>query len=150
MRKALQRGWGIVWAIIDRPFLRFALVGGTGFLLNLTVTVLLTELVLGRERYFSAFLLGTATNITFNFFAYARFAFRRLAPHLWRRIFFFAYSIFITIVQLTLTKHVVDLIGVRWYALGICAVIGTLSVVNFVVFRTIVFPNRESKARDGG
>lgn len=120
-------------------FINYLIAGGIGVLLNLIVTVTLTEFFLGRENYFFAFVAGTVVNITYNFYVYSFFIFKKKNIPLNRGIMFYAYSLFTVYMQLVLTDALVSIFGINYYFPIIVFVIGTLAVISFVVFNFYIF-----------
>lgn len=130
-------------------YLHYFAVGVSGVALNLGITVVLTELVFGRERYFSAYVIGLAAGLLYNFTLHTIVTFKTKDRHTSRLLFFLAYSLTLTYVQARVVKAITDTVGVDWYALVIATVILTFSVLTFIVFKLFVFRNRPVEADNG-
>ena len=128
--------------LVRHRILHFLFTGGTGALLNLGVTALLTELVFGRERYFTAYLLGLTANISYNFVLHSRMTFRTRQGHGRRFAAFVAYNLGMTAFQAWIVKSMVALVGVDYYLLVISAVILTFAAVSYAVYRWWLFRER--------
>jgi putative flippase GtrA len=132
----------ILRVLFKYRFLHFFVTGGTGALLNLGVTWSLTTFVFGLERYFSAFLFGIAVNLTFNFLLYSVVIFQTTKDHGKRFITFVVWSIVMTIVQATIVRLIVGLVGVQWYLFVIAGVILFFAFFNFLIFKLSIFKER--------
>lgn len=119
--------------------LQFLFTGGSGALLNLGVTALLTETILGRERYFGAYLMGLGVNIIYNFALHTRLTFRTRQGHGRRFGFFLGYNLAMTALQAGVVKVLVGLVGVDYYLPVIAGVILTFATITYVVYRWWVF-----------
>ena len=120
-------------------FFGFLIIGGIGVLINLVVTFLLTEFILGRENYLLGFIIGTLINITYNFITYSLIIFKKRKVDLSRKFLFFMYSIFIVYFQIISVDFLVELLGINWYMIVIIFVIGFLSVLSFLFFKYFIF-----------
>jgi len=119
--------------------LPFLLTGGSGAMLNLGLTALLTELVFGREHYFSAYLLGLTANIVYNFVLHSRVTFCTRRQHGRRFLRFVAYNLAMTSLQAALVRTLVGLTGVDYYLPVIAGVILCFASVTYVVYRYWLF-----------
>lgn len=120
-------------------YTHFFLVGTSGVLLNLGITAFFTELVFGRENYFSGYLIGLAANLLYNFALHTVVTFRTKTDHTRRLVIFIVYSLALTYIQAITVKVLTALIGVNWYLLVIAGVILCFSIITFVVFKFILF-----------
>ena len=120
-------------------FIHFLIIGGTGVLLNITLTTLFTELVLGRGRYFYAYLIGLFANLTYNFTLHTIITFMPTERHTRRFFFFIIYYLSMAALQAAIIKTLVDVIGVDYYLPVITATIGVFFVINFFVSKYWLF-----------
>ena len=74
-------------------YLHFFAVGISGVGLNLAITVGLTEFFLGRENYFTAYLVGLGANLIYNFVLHTLVTFKTEGSHARRLILFLGYSL---------------------------------------------------------
>lgn len=125
--------------VVNHRFFRFLLAGGSGAGLNMGVTFLLTQFVFGTEQYFTAFLIGTAVNVLYNFTLYTLAIFKTKERHLRRFVIFVVYSAVMTVVQLSLVNYIAHLTGPELYLVVIAGVIGVGALFNYVVFKTSIF-----------
>lgn len=135
MDKILRAGMRIA----EHRFIRFLIAGGSGALLNIGITFVLTHFVFGMERYFTAFLIGTAVNVLYNFTLYTLAIFKTKEKHLRRFVVFAVYSVLMTVVQLSLVNYIARLTGPEWYLIVIASVIFVGALFNYVVFKTSIF-----------
>ncbi len=103
------------------------------------ITFLLTHFVFGTERYFTAFLIGTAVNVLYNFTLYTLAIFKTKGRHLRRFAIFAVYSAIMTVVQLALVNFITRSTGPEFYLVVIAGVIFVGALFNYVVFKTSIF-----------
>ncbi|MGB4076293.1 MAG: glycosyltransferase family 39 protein [Minisyncoccia bacterium] len=125
-------------------FVRFLLTGATGALLSLLITWGITTFVVGVEHYFSAYLVGIAVNLLFNFVAYTLAVFKTKHDHLRRLTVFLFYGIIMAFLQGATVQLITSIVGVQWYLPVIALVIGALALFNFLVFKLSIFKERAS------
>lgn len=132
------------WAhfLRETRYLHFFSVGMSGVLLNLAITAFFTELVFGRENYFSAYLIGLTVNLLYNFALHTLVTFKTKGHHAKRMVAFFAYSISLAYIQAQVVRIVTSWVGVDWYLVVIATVILSFSAVTFLLFKFILFRNR--------
>ena len=118
---------------------RFLFIGGTGVGINLLVTTFFTEFVFGRENYFYGYLLGLFVNMIYNFILHTKLTFNTKKSHGRRFIIYSCYYILITLLQIFLVTSIITIVGVNFYPLVITGVIGSLSIVTFLVFKFWLF-----------
>lgn len=144
----------ISWHIIFEPFhlidvllrhrfIHFLFVGGGGLVIGLGVTWLLTTFLFGLEGYFTAYLIGTAAALAFNFTMYTLVIFRTSREHMRRLVVYFVYIVVVIIIQAIIVKMLTPRIGLEWYLIIITVVIGIFSVINFLVFKLSIFKERD-------
>lgn len=126
-------------ALYGHKIIRFILTGGTGLLINLLVTGILTEFVFGREHYFYGYLLGLTANMVYNFALYTVFTFKPSAKHKRRFLLYVIYYICMTLTQIGIVKMLTALVGVDWYLLVIALTIATLSVITYLTCNLFIF-----------
>ncbi len=129
--------------LVRTRYLHFFVVGATGVAINLGITAAFAELVFGREHYFSAYLIGLAANLLYNFVLHTAVTFKTKGDHTRRLVIFLVYSLVLTYVQAYVVKHVTAFVGVNWYLVVIASVILIFSVVTFLLFKFVLF--REEK-----
>ncbi len=126
-------------------FLHFLIIGGAGAALGLGVTWALTTFVFGLENYFTAYLIGTAVSLVFNFTLYSVLLFKTSRDHLQRLAVFFVYIISMIVLQAMAVKTITPIVGLRFYLLVIAGVILLFSFINFLVFRLSIFKERPAE-----
>lgn len=128
-------------------FVRFVLVGGTGALINLGITFVLTHFVFQRlDLYFYAYLIGTASNLCYNFTLYTISVFKTRETHMARFALFIGYSIAMTAAQAIVVNRVTPLVGLHWYLVVIAAVIIMGACINYFVFKHLLFRSQPRPA----
>lgn len=120
-------------------FIHFLLVGGSGVLINISLTAFFAEVVFGRENYFYAYMIGLFSNLTYNFILHTKFTFKTKSKHKRRFISFIIYNLLMSGLQAVIVKSIIDYIGVDYYLFVIAAVIGFFFTINFVVSKFILF-----------
>lgn len=130
--------------LLSSRYLHFFAVGITGVAINLVLTALFAELVFGREQYFSAYLIGLATNLLYNFVLHTVVTFKIKGKHMQRLFIFVAYSLALAYVQAQCVKWLTELIGVDWYLVVIASVILAFSVMTFILFKFVLFRQKPS------
>lgn len=134
-------------ALTRHRFFRFLVVGGSGAALNIGITFLLTHFVLGAERYFTAFLVGTIFNFFYSFTFYTVSIFKTRERHAERFVAFSGYGILMTVVQLYLVHQITAFVGATWYLPVIASVIFVGACVNYVVFKSSIFKVEDITSR---
>lgn len=120
-------------------YLHFFAVGISGVGLNLAITVGLTEFFLGREHYFTAYLIGLGANLIYNFVLHTVVTFKTEGSHARRLLLFLGYSIALAYLQTRVVRYLTDLVGVDWYAIIIASVILVFSIFTFILFKFVLF-----------
>jgi putative flippase GtrA len=72
-------------------YAHFFATGVSGLALALAITYLLTEFILGLERYYEAYLVGLAANLIYNFALHTLITFRTKERHTRRFVIFVSY-----------------------------------------------------------
>lgn len=129
----------VVDILLRYRFMHFLVVGGGGAILGIGLTWLLTTFVFGLGGYFSAYLVGTAVALAFNFTMYSLVIFRTSQKHMRRLSVYFVYILGIILIQAVCVKTLTPLVGLRFYLLVIVFVIGFFSLINFLVFKLSIF-----------
>lgn len=119
--------------------LRFLATGASGALLSIAITWALTTYVVGVEHYFSAYLVGIAANLLFNFTMYTLAVFKTKRDHLRRLGIFLAYGILMAFMQGASVRLLTSVVGAEYYLPVIASVIGIFAVLNFFVFKLSLF-----------
>lgn len=124
-------------------FIRFFFTGASGALLSIATTWALTTFLVGKENYFSAYIVGIAVNIAFNFTIYTIAVFRTTRNHIERLLLYTLYSFSMAYLQSGVVRAIVDIVGTQWYLIVIGATIGAFAVFNFIVFKQSLFKELE-------
>ncbi len=122
--------------------IHFLLVGGTGVIINITLTAIFTELVFGREMYFYAYLIGLLSNLVYNFTFHTLFTFKTKDRHSVRFFYFIIYNLAMSGLQAIVIKYIVNIVGVDFYLIVIVGVIGFFFIINFIVSKLFLFKNK--------
>lgn len=120
-------------------YLHFFVIGATGVGINLALTAFFAELVFGREHYFSAYLIGLAANLLYNFILHTRVTFKTKGNHVRRLAIFMAYSLALAYLQAQAVKYITALVGVNWYLVVIATTIFVFSIITFLLFKFVLF-----------
>jgi len=133
----------LIYSHLGTQYLKYNLIGGLGVVLNLAITLALTELLFGRQNYLYAFVIGNIFNIAYNYAAFIRYIFpvQSLKDH--KKAIFISYSIIIALAQVALSKVLVSFTGVDLYLPVLVLVIGVLSVISFFFFKGYIFSGNE-------
>lgn len=117
----------------------FALISGVGLAINLSFVTLFTELVFGRERYFSAYIIGLVANLLFNFIFHTIYTFKTKQRHTRRFIFFIVYNLVMSYIQARIIDWIVPIIGYDWYLFIIISIICFFAVFSFILYKFGLF-----------
>jgi putative flippase GtrA len=120
-------------------YLHFFAVGLSGVAINLAITGILTELFFGRENYFTAYLIGLAANLLYNFVLHTIVTFKTKGNHTKRLSIFMVYSLTLAYIQAMVTKSLTSWVGVDWYLVVIASVIMAFSIMTFILFKFVLF-----------
>ncbi len=126
-------------------YLHFFVTGVSGITLNLFITWALTTFVFGLERYFTAYLIGAAVNLIYNFLIYSFFIFRTTKNHGTRLAIYLSYSFANAAVQIASVRLLTALFGKEYYLIIIASVIFLLSVFSFLLFKLALFRDWEKR-----
>lgn len=131
----LKRFWNL---FVSRQFLTFVLVGGSGFIVNLGITVALTELA--KIFYFISYVIAALASWTFMFFVHARFTFRgHGAPSIKKAYLqFVGWYAAVMLANFTLVYVLTSILGL-YYVASIVFVTGTIAMLSFLFNRLVVF-----------
>ena len=132
----------VIDMLIRHRFLHFLVVGGGGAVLGLGITWSLTTFIFGLEHYFSAYLIGTAVALAFNFTMYSLVIFRTSREHIRRLAVYFVYITAVILVQAATVKIITPFVGLKWYLAVIASVVAAFSILNFLVFKLSIFNER--------
>ena len=130
------------YLLLKLRFLHFFLIGGTGVLLNITITAIFAELIFGRELYFYAYLIGLSINLLYNFTFHTLFTFKTKNKHVSRFIYFILYNLIMSFFQALVIKTIVNLIGINYYLFVIVGTIGTFFIINFIISKLFLFKEK--------
>ncbi len=120
-------------------FVRFIATGATGALLSLLITWALTTYVVGTVNYFSAYLVGIAANLFFNFIIYTRAVFKTKHDHVRRLLIFLFYGVIMAFLQGATVRLITSIVGEARYLVVIAGVIALFAILNFFVFKLSIF-----------
>jgi putative flippase GtrA len=138
IRNLINPFWWWRLAVRER-YLHFFIVGATGVAINLAITAFFAELVFGRERYFTAYVIGLVINLAYNFILHTIVTFKTKGDHVRRLTIFVVYSLILTFIQAQVVKYITNLVGVNWYLIVIAGVIFFFSIVTFLLFKFVLF-----------
>ena len=130
---------------VVEKYVKFLFVGGSGVLLNLLVTWVLTTFFFGLQNYFYAYLIGTGVNLVYNFILYSQSVFKTSSKHVQRFSVFVMYSVGMTMLQVFLVREIVEFLGEEFYLFVIASVIFVLSIISFLVFNLSIFKKNVKK-----
>lgn len=133
------RGGRIRGDLYSDLFRRFIFTGTGGALLSILTTWALTAYVFGVDNYFSAYLIGIAVNLVFNFVMYTIAVFKTTRDHARRLAVFLFYGVIMAFLQGTTVQLITAHLGVSWYLLVIAGVIAGFALLNFFVFKLSIF-----------
>ena len=129
-------------------YIHFLVIGASGVGLALIIIYVLTEFVFGREKYYTAYLIGLAINLLYNFVLHTIISFRTKNRHLFRFVVFVVYNLLMASLQAFVVGLLTPRVGVDFYIFVIAGVVFVFSVVNYLVFKFIVFfEKNEQKER---
>lgn len=128
--------------MIKYRFLHFLITGVCGLGFGLTVMWVLTTFVLGLERYFTAYLIGAAVTLSFNFTVYSFTVFRTTQTHAMRFLVYAFYNIGMTGLQAMCIKVLTPYVGIQWYLGVVVGVVTFFSLLNYTVFKLSLFRER--------
>lgn len=121
-------------------YLLFILGGGTGALINISITYTLTEFF--QIWYLLSFVIGGICNILFNFLFHVKITFQASKDFFTRLMKFFIVSITYGVVSIALVKFLVDTLQL-YYLVAVVSVIGALSIINFLINKHLIFQNKD-------
>lgn len=130
--------------LFKHKYIHFFATGASGVAINLLITWFLTTFVFGLSRYFTAYVIGTAFNLLYNFTLHTLITFKTTSRHFRRLIGFITYSLVFAFFQTMFVKYVVSKVGVHYYLVVIATTIFVFSTVTFLVFKFFLF--RESRS----
>ena len=128
-------------------FLRFLITGGTGAVLSLLTTWVLTHYFFGEAHYMSAYVVGIAVNLLFNFVAYTLAVFQTKQDHVRRLLIFVFYGIIMALLQGSTVALITSAVGTGYYLFVIACVIAFFSLFNFSIFKLSIFKERAHKEK---
>lgn len=132
--------------LFRHKYLHFFATGASGVAINLLTTWLLTTFVFGLSRYFTAYVIGTAFNLLYNFTLHTLVTFKTTSRHFVRLVGFVVYSLVFAFFQTMFVKYVVSKVGVHYYLVVIATTIFVFSTVSFLVFKFFLFREPRSDA----
>ena len=126
-------------------YIHFFITGMSGVILNLLVTWITTEFILGGdEYYFYGYLKGLTCNLIYNFILHTIIIFKTTKKHLSRFVWFVIYSLIMSAIQAVTIKYITDIVGTEYYLLVIAAVIITFSTITFMFFKLKLFKEEKN------
>jgi putative flippase GtrA len=120
-------------------YFRTLLTGGSGALVSILITYLCVEYLFGKDGYFIAYLTGVAFGVVYAFAVFAIAVFKTTEKLLSRFVFFSAYMALLVIVQASIVRVVVPIVGIDHYLAVITVIIALLSVLNYFVYSRLIF-----------
>lgn len=128
--------FNVLWNL---KVIQFLLVGGTGVLLQLAVTCILTQFLFGVKQYYIGYAIGLIANLIYNFILHTKFTFNTKNKHKKRLIRFITYSLSVALFQYVLVRVITKLTGDAWYLLVIAIVILICSILTYFTFKLWLF-----------
>ncbi len=121
-----------------RDIISFLFIGALGLGLNLSLTYVFTEFIVGRERYLLAFGIGTFANWIWTYFMQSTFTFH-VHRNIKQALAFYTYTIIFTTLAFAATHTLVMVLGDKYYLPIILLVVGTGSMVTYAVQKYLIF-----------
>ena len=128
--------WQVLW---DAKIIQFILVGGSGVLLQLGSTFLLTKYIFGLDLYYLGYSIGLILNLIYNFLMHTFFTFKSKSGHSKRFFLFIVYSLSMALFQYVFVRIIVSLIGNELYLLVISLTVLISSLITFLIFKFWLF-----------
>lgn len=119
--------------------IQFLLVGGTGVLIQLLTTFILTEYVFELKLYYIGYSIGLILNLIYNFFMHTYFTFKTKKSHGKRLTGFIGYSLIMILFQYSVVRWIIWMVGEKWYLLVISTTILIFSIISFLIFKLWLF-----------
>ncbi len=135
----------VIRLLIRLKYFHFFLTGVTGIGIGLGITWVLTDFVFGRQYYFTAYLIGIAANLVYNFTLHTIVTFQTTERHAKRFITFIVYSLTMAALQAYLVKQTVPIVGVEFYLVVIATIVLVFSTVSFLVFKLSLFNEKKDE-----
>lgn len=132
-------------SLCNTRFTHFFFVGTAGALLNIGLTWFFVKFFFGTERYLDAFIIGIVGNLLFNFTLNSIVTFKTKKQHIPRFVYFVAYSLLMAEVQYYTVKVITSFVGLQWFLLVIAGVILGYAVLNFLVFKYVIFREKSER-----
>ena len=132
--------WGrMLW---KHNIIQFLLVGGTGLIIQLLTTWLLTTFLFTLSTYYIGYSIGLGLNLIYNFIMHSNFTFKTKKNHSKRFTKFIIYSFSMALFQYVLVRSLVYLIGETWYLVIITSVIFVFSIITYIIFKFWLFKDK--------
>ncbi|MFP4567631.1 MAG: GtrA family protein [Candidatus Woesearchaeota archaeon] len=128
--------------IITKKYTKFFFIGATGVLINLIVTGLL-QLILKPQNFYIASIIGTATNLIYNFYMHTKITFKTKNKHKQRLAIFTIYTLTISAIQETIIKNITPLIGINYLIIIKATIILTFSIITYILYNNIIFNEKQ-------
>lgn len=129
----------LVRLLYKYKYIHFFLTGITGVGLALFITWATTEYIFGLENYFTAYLIGLAVNLIYNFILHTTVSFGTKKNHPQRFVIFVIYSLCMASLQAGTVKVLTPAFGIEYYLFVIASVILIYSTISFFLFKFIIF-----------
>lgn len=126
----------VFWAL---KIIQFVLVGGTGALIQLGTTFILTQFIWGVELYYLGYSFGLGLNLIYNFILHTKFTFKSKKNHKKRFIVFTIYSLTLTLAQYLTVRGLVNYFGEKWYMVVIASAIIVCATISFFLYKFWLF-----------
>lgn len=140
----MEEDKSIIKKLYVSRYLHFFVVGCVGTFINLFITFILTEFIFGKEKYFTAYLIGLLIAILYNFTIHTIITFKTKNNHTKRLITFMLWSLFIAYIEAVNIKYITKVLGVDYYIFIIAGVILVYSTFSFLVCKLILFKEEEN------
>ena len=122
-------------------FIKFIAGGAVAYVINLSITILLTEVF--HFYYLLSFILALITVLFFNFFFAMKVIFKVNEKPMLRFLYYIiAYGIFM-LMNIALVKVTTEILRI-YYIVSIITVTGVLFIIKFIVYDLLIFNQKNS------
>jgi putative flippase GtrA len=122
-----------------KTFLKFSFSSGVGVFINLSLTLLLTEFLFGRQNYFYAYVISLTIGLLAQFILHIKYTFKK-SNHISQKFqLFMGYSVIMTLIQVVTVRAITGFLGVNYYIFVISFVICFFYISNYLINKTYIF-----------
>lgn len=119
-----------------KRFIIFSIGGGLGTLVNLAITVMLTELF--HMWYMASYTIGQVVNLFFNFLYHRHITFKKTDRWRKRFVYFTIISLLTILLNMLLVYLITELFKI-FYIISIILITILIAVLNYLLNREVVF-----------